>query len=480
MAMANITARNGVIALAVQMALRGKPLEEREARYKSIVQELLSANKVEPEDTHKDTDTDDSDASESSGNAVISASPSDGPLLGLSIEELFAHRAMAGLAVQLNCIPWLGGKDIRGTTSGCIFRESESIGPPKFGLFIEQNPTRSLLFYFTGGKWYVCKDQCLVKLKSIDKAVAILETDPPTGTSSFKSFLFTPCWKQALQQSHHNQQHAGERNSQTPQEDGQPLRNETAALEVELGRLGECEPYPVGSMSREHLGALQSWKKKAESVKTQYDTAVLSLLSTRKVAIQREERKVVEAVQSINETQSCEWFKHFIECQLSSKKKKVLQDEIGVIECHAESFRSNWDHQMERAVGRIRCLERLLVEEEEKPKNKSVESKEDRTDGLDTLSDPPRHLICPITLEVMRDPVVAADGQTYDRTAIEEYFQRFGRGRSSSRRTKTKPTSPITREAIASRALYPNSSVKRLILEWQEKIARAQKGQQQE
>ena len=33
---------------------------------------------------------------------------------------------------------------------------------------------------------------------------------------------------------------------------------------------------------------------------------------------------------------------------------------------------------------------------------------------------------CPVTMEVMREPVITADGQTYERKAIEEWFERGG------------------------------------------------------
>lgn len=32
--------------------------------------------------------------------------------------------------------------------------------------------------------------------------------------------------------------------------------------------------------------------------------------------------------------------------------------------------------------------------------------------------------LCPITTEVMDDPVIAADGYTYERSAIEEWFKK--------------------------------------------------------
>ena len=36
----------------------------------------------------------------------------------------------------------------------------------------------------------------------------------------------------------------------------------------------------------------------------------------------------------------------------------------------------------------------------------------------------PEHLLCPITQELMTDPVIAADGQTYDRKSITEWLSR--------------------------------------------------------
>lgn len=57
---------------------------------------------------------------------------------------------------------------------------------------------------------------------------------------------------------------------------------------------------------------------------------------------------------------------------------------------------------------------------------------------------------CPITLEVMKDPVIAADGHTYERKAIEEWL-------------KTKRHSPVTRQPMSSRTLISNLAIKHII-----------------
>ncbi|MBP9752782.1 MAG: hypothetical protein KBD31_03115 [Proteobacteria bacterium] len=59
---------------------------------------------------------------------------------------------------------------------------------------------------------------------------------------------------------------------------------------------------------------------------------------------------------------------------------------------------------------------------------------------------------CPITLDVMRDPVVASDGHTYEKHAIEQHFG-------------IRATSPSTGLAI-SKNLIPNHALKKMIEEW--------------
>jgi hypothetical protein len=65
---------------------------------------------------------------------------------------------------------------------------------------------------------------------------------------------------------------------------------------------------------------------------------------------------------------------------------------------------------------------------------------------------PPDNFLCPITNEVMDDPVVAADGHTYEREAIETWFRR-------------RNTSPMTNQMIAP-TLLPNFLVRSMIASW--------------
>ena len=67
----------------------------------------------------------------------------------------------------------------------------------------------------------------------------------------------------------------------------------------------------------------------------------------------------------------------------------------------------------------------------------------------------PDEFICPITLEVMEDPVICNDGYTYERSAIESI---------------TGNVSPMTRQEIDKTNLIPNRALKNCILRYNEKL----------
>ena len=62
----------------------------------------------------------------------------------------------------------------------------------------------------------------------------------------------------------------------------------------------------------------------------------------------------------------------------------------------------------------------------------------------------PDDYICPITAEIMTDPVTTLDGFTYEREAITEWL-------------RTKDTSPTTGATLESKKLIPNHSLRSII-----------------
>ena len=58
----------------------------------------------------------------------------------------------------------------------------------------------------------------------------------------------------------------------------------------------------------------------------------------------------------------------------------------------------------------------------------------------------------------MRDPVIASDGQTYERSAIESWFATLKVGL---------PRSPVTGKSMPNTALLPNLAIRHLVQECQ-------------
>lgn len=67
--------------------------------------------------------------------------------------------------------------------------------------------------------------------------------------------------------------------------------------------------------------------------------------------------------------------------------------------------------------------------------------------------DIPEEFVCPISYEIMQDPVIASDGQTYDRTSIVEWL-------------KTRQISPLTNLPITTAGLVSNFALRAAIQRW--------------
>ncbi len=66
----------------------------------------------------------------------------------------------------------------------------------------------------------------------------------------------------------------------------------------------------------------------------------------------------------------------------------------------------------------------------------------------------PPEFLCPISLDIMRDPVLCEDGHTYERSVILQWLT-------------TNPTSPTTRQSMSPQNIRPNYALKAAIERWQ-------------
>ena len=72
----------------------------------------------------------------------------------------------------------------------------------------------------------------------------------------------------------------------------------------------------------------------------------------------------------------------------------------------------------------------------------------------------PPHMSCPITQEIMVDPVMAADGNTYERKAIRDWFENNN-------------TSPLTGCELKDKTLHENRAVRDIVQWFVEECERA-------
>lgn len=79
-----------------------------------------------------------------------------------------------------------------------------------------------------------------------------------------------------------------------------------------------------------------------------------------------------------------------------------------------------------------------------------------RTQAKSLSSGIPDEFICPITRELMKEPVIASDGYSYEKEAMENWI------------SKKKRTSPMTNLVLSSVVLTPNRTLKMAINRWLE------------
>jgi hypothetical protein len=77
-------------------------------------------------------------------------------------------------------------------------------------------------------------------------------------------------------------------------------------------------------------------------------------------------------------------------------------------------------------------------------------------ENLESVDPIPEALLCPIGYNLMVDPVVCADGHSYDRAAIQEWFSNHN-------------TSPLTNQRLPNKHLIPNHTLRKMIDEYNQK-----------
>ena len=122
--------------------------------------------------------------------------------------------------------------------------------------------------------------------------------------------------------------------------------------------------------------------------------------------------------------------------------QRVMEEDVRKMETQIKNRQEVFEAQTKRLVQDIECAENQL-------KGMGVDKP--------SRSEPPSQLVCPITRELMGDPVIASDGHTYEREAIKKHFE-----------GKVSPLSPMTGLRLNSQNVIPNISIRSLANEWRE------------
>lgn len=85
----------------------------------------------------------------------------------------------------------------------------------------------------------------------------------------------------------------------------------------------------------------------------------------------------------------------------------------------------------------------------------------------DAAISPFKNFLCPLTKEVMKEPVVVESSQTYERSAIEYWFERCIEDARD-------PTCPVTGKILKSLELKPNIGLAGAIEEWIQRVVEYQ------
>ncbi|GJN14710.1 hypothetical protein PR202_gb01565 [Eleusine coracana subsp. coracana] len=182
--------------------------------------------------------------------------------------------------------------------------------------------------------------------------------------------------------------------------------------------------------------------RRAASGDTELKAGVLALIREveREIVPERERlERVLEEV-GINDPAGC------------GEEIETLEREIG------DRVAERWNPAMIALVGLLRYAKCVLFSAATPRATSSSDFYKvvdvDLEEADEEPASPPPDFRCPISLELMRDPVVAASGQTYDRESIARWF---GSGKS---------TCPKTGQALTSLELVPNKALKNLIARW--------------
>ncbi|KAL2630496.1 hypothetical protein R1flu_015182 [Riccia fluitans] len=182
----------------------------------------------------------------------------------------------------------------------------------------------------------------------------------------------------------------------------------------------------------------------SDQIRSQVERLTLELRRTRYLVDASDER-ISQEIESLLRDQR-EGRKPSFEmlCKLADwleiGSKEFMLKELSALEQEEEEARVDCDKLEEEYISQMKSLLECMVEE----------IGEQKAGGLQM----PPDFRCPLSLELMSDPVIVASGQTYERLYIQQWLDQGN------------TTCPKTRQTLSHTNLIPNYTVKALIANW--------------
>ena len=134
------------------------------------------------------------------------------------------------------------------------------------------------------------------------------------------------------------------------------------------------------------------------------------------------------------------WIGYCINPNYKIELQEIVIDIIRLINTTNETHFKNTIQGIVKINEKYKNNDNLIILEENKLREENKQLKE--------------NFICPITLTIMKDPVICSDAHTYERSAIEQWLS-------------TNNHSPITRQIINNNNLIPNIVLRNIIQEFE-------------
>jgi cell division protein FtsB len=148
------------------------------------------------------------------------------------------------------------------------------------------------------------------------------------------------------------------------------------------------------------------------------------------------------------------WIGYCINQNYKIELQEIVIDIIKLINTTNETHFKNTIQGIVKINEQYKNNDNLIILEENKLREENKQLKEENKQLKKENKQLKENFICPITMAIMKDPVICDDAHTYERSAIEQWLS-------------TNNHSPITRQIINNNNLIPNIVLRNIIQEFE-------------